>query len=86
MPYDETEFQQWYGDWAKKSGISSNPDDPEHFYDYRGAYRAGAQPQISPEDNRYHWPSQFKREGHSRLILNGVDTRTGKQIGGMNVR
>jgi hypothetical protein len=50
-----------------------NPDDPRHFYDWRAAYSAGATP-----DESGHWPSEFKREGHPRLIIDGIDTRTGE--------
>lgn len=75
----EKAFQQWYSKMARLTGINPNPDDPEHYYDYRSAYRAGAVPQISPEDNRYHWPSAFKREGHPRLILEGINTKTGER-------
>lgn len=76
-PEEERRFQLWYNGWARKTKIDPNPDDPRHFYDYRGAFRAGATPSMDPEDNRYHWPSAFKREGHPRLILDGMDTRTG---------
>ena len=72
---DEKAFRAWYADYAKRLRLNPNPDDPRHFYDYRAAYKAGAKPDASG-----HWPSKFKREGHPRLILNGIDTRTGKKI------
>src|SRR5258705_11391750 len=68
----EPAFQKWYAERASKLHINPNPDDPRHFYDYRAAYRAGAEP-----DSTGHWPSKFKLPGHPRLIINGVDTRTG---------
>jgi len=71
--FKEEEFQKWYKDQAKKTGINPNPDAPEHFYDYRAAYKAGAKPDASG-----HWPSEFKLEGHPNLYINGIDTRTGK--------
>ena len=70
---DEREFQEWYAGHAKKRGLNPNPDDPRHFYDYRAAFRAGAGP--GPDG---HWPSVFKREGHPRMVLDGVNTKTGK--------
>ena len=79
---DESKFKDWYVGWAKKSGIDTNPDDPNHKYDYRAAYKAGVGPSISKEDNRYHWPSQFKDADHPRRFINGIDTRTGKQATG----
>lgn len=69
----EPQFQDWYAGHAQNLGLNPDPDDPLHFYDYRAAFRAGAAP-----DETGHWPSQFKREGHPRLILDGVDTRTGQ--------
>lgn len=66
-------FDAWYADRAKKLGLNPNPDAPEHFYDYRAAYDAGAEPDASG-----HWPSKFKREGHPNLIVDGRDTRTGE--------
>lgn len=69
----ERQFRQWYSGHASRLGLNPNPDDPRHFYDYRAAFRAGARP-----DAQGHWPSQFKREGHPRLVIGGVDTRTGQ--------
>lgn len=69
----EQAFQSWYAGHAKAQGLNPNPDDPQHFYDYRAAYRAGATP--SPDG---HWPSQFKLEGHPRMIIDGVNTKTGQ--------
>lgn len=71
-PVDETKFQRWYAGHAKATGISANPDDPQHQYDYRAAFAAGAQP-----DAAGHWPSEFKRAGHPNLIVDGRDTRIG---------
>lgn len=73
-------FTDWYAQWAQKTGINKDPDDPKHFYDYRAAYDAGAFPTISPQDNKYHWPSEFKKEGHPNLIVAGVNTKTGKPV------
>jgi hypothetical protein len=67
---DEPGFQQWYAGHAKKLGLASNPDDPQHKYDYRAAYRAGAAP--GPDG---HWPSQFKADDHPNRFINGVDTK-----------
>lgn len=72
---DEPAFRAWYAIKAAEQGLNQNPDDPQHFYDYRAAYKAGAKP-----DTSGHWPSQFKREGHPNLIVDGVDTRTGQPV------
>lgn len=80
-PEEEKKFQSFYADIAKKSGINPNPDDPRHQYDYRGAWKSGAIPAPDPTDNnRLHWPSQFKDDDHPRRILQGIDTRTGRTM------
>jgi len=73
---DEAGFQRWYSGHAKTWGLSANPDDPEHHYDYRAAFRSGAKPDASG-----HWPSTFKGAGHENLIIEGRDTRTGQPVG-----
>ncbi len=77
---DEQEFQEWYAGWAEKTGINPNPDDPKHKYDYRAAFRAGVEPKISDQDGKYHWNSKFKDDDHPNLIVEGVNTKTGKSV------
>lgn len=69
---EEAAFQRWYAAHAARLGLDPNPDAPEHHYDYRAAFQAGAEP--SPDG---HWPSQFKGEEHPNRYVNGQDTRTG---------
>ena len=69
----EETFRAWYAKHAKERGLKPDPDDPLHFYDWRAAYKAGATP-----NKEGHWPSQFKREGHPNLEIEGIDTRTGQ--------
>ena len=76
MPIDEKKFQKWYTGHAKTLGLNPDPDDPKHYYDYRAAYEAGAIP-----DKTGHWPSTYKKEGHPRMIVNGVNTKTGEPVG-----
>ncbi len=68
----EPEFQRWYQGHAATLGLNSDPDDPQHFYDYRRAFAAGAGP-----DPAGHWPSQFKLAGHPNRYVGGIDTITG---------
>lgn len=75
-PPGESKFQQWYAGHAKRLGLSANPDDARHFYDYRAAFRAGANP-----DAEGHWPSRFKLPGHPRTIIAGMNTVTGQPAG-----
>lgn len=63
-PKEEEQFQRWYDKYATArpmSNISKNPDDVEHYYDYRGYWK----------DNRYnllppdrHFPDTYKLPGH----------------------
>lgn len=73
-PIDEARFQNWYRDVIGKRQamghpLNPNPDDPEHFYDYRAAFANGAD-----MGNDGHFPSQFKKVGNSRYTLNGMNT------------
>lgn len=79
-PYDEYSFQEWYRNWAQRTGININPDDPLHFYDYRAAWKERVTPTWDENLKEYHWPSKFKLEGHPRMILDGVNTKTGIKI------
>jgi hypothetical protein len=74
-PNEEQGFQTWYKGWAEKAGIDPDPDNPQHKYDYRGAYKAQVEPSMSPEDGMYHWPSRFKAADHPNRFVGGVDTR-----------
>lgn len=79
-PDNEQSFQNWYGSWARKSGINPNPDDPLHKYDYRAAYKSGAKPEVDPGDGKYHWPSEFKADDHPNRFVEGMDTKTGEPV------
>ncbi|MGH7468413.1 MAG: hypothetical protein ACRENP_10560 [Longimicrobiales bacterium] len=72
---DEGEFERWYAKHSAQLYFDPDPDNPLHFYDWRAAFRSGAEP-----DREGHWPSEFKREGHRRLVVYGVDTRTGQPV------
>lgn len=71
-PDDEAMFQTWYRARTAKAGLDPNPDAPEHKYDYRRAYIAGAAP-----DQTGHWPSEFKAPDHPNRFVDGIDTITG---------
>lgn len=70
---DDSGFDAWYSQMAKKHDLSPDPDSPEQMYDYRAAFKAGAKPDASG-----HWPSTFKRKGHPNEIVGGFNTRTGE--------
>lgn len=79
-PDEEPAFQEWYADRAKATGLNPNPDAPQHKYDYRAAFKAGAEPAISQEDGKYHWDSRFKMADHPNRYVNGIDTITGQPV------
>ena len=66
--FGEQEFMDWYKDVAAQRGYDPNPYDPEHHYDYRAAYNAGA-----GYDETGHWPSPFKDKGNERRYLSAQD-------------
>ncbi len=72
-PEEESQFQREYSIYAKNTGMSKNPDDPEHYYDYRGAWKGGAK--LNKIKSGEHMDSRFKLEGHPRTY---VDPRTDK--------
>ena len=77
---DEVMFQNWYKNLpiVLSGKMNPNPDDPEHFYDMRSAWlnSRGLNP-----DLQGHFPSEFKKIGHPRYFLGGVDTRDDFQAG-----
>ena len=67
-PEEDTEFLDWYSGVAEKSNLNPDPDDPRHYYDYRSAFKAGAE-----LDERKHLPSQFKHDLHPNRFVVGKD-------------
>ena len=74
-PKEEAEFQQAFAALAQQLGLAPDPDDPLHFYDYRGAWKAGA---MTP-DAELHFSSKYKLPGHPNRFVDGIDTITGKK-------
>lgn len=89
-PQDEAKFQAdmkaspWYAEFQKRFGeapdLSTNSN-----YDYRGAWKAGIQPQPDPyDDNSLHWPSalpngkELKSPDHPTLWKEHFMQATGK--------
>ena len=78
---EEVKFQEAYTAYSGAQGgkISSNPDDPRHFYDYRGLFKGtGA---ITP-DSQGHLTSKYKMEGHPNMYVDGIHTPSGKKFSG----
>lgn len=65
---EESRFIDWYKKIATELGLSLDPDDPRHYYDYRGYWKKYGESKagmvIDPEDNKWHFPDEFKLEGH----------------------
>ncbi|MFH2075566.1 MAG: hypothetical protein ABIJ57_09505 [Pseudomonadota bacterium] len=73
---EEKAFQEWYAGHAQRLRLNPDPDDPQQFYDYRAAFKAGEGPGA---DN--HWPSRYKSDDHPNLIVDGRNTKTGQLVG-----
>ena len=67
-PEDDAGFLDWYSDVAERSNLSSDPEDPRHYYDYKAAYEAGAD-----LDEGKHLPSKFKHDLHPNRFVVGKD-------------
>ena len=76
-PRQERKFQEEYSRVSRTLGLSPNPDDPQHFYDYRGLFKETGHLGVGPQK---HFPSKFKLAGHPNLIVGGIDTRTGQIV------
>lgn len=74
-PKEEAAFKKDYAKHAKIWKLDPNPDDPEHHYDYRKAWKKGHKP-----DSKGHWPSENKDSKHPNRYVNGEDTITGKRV------
>lgn len=71
--YDRARFLMWYAQQAARHKLDLDPDNPLHFYDWQTAWQRGARADASG-----HWPSEYKLIGHPNLIIDGIDTRTGR--------
>jgi hypothetical protein len=67
-PEEEKKFQGDYAKYSKNTGMSANPDDKEHYYDYRGAWKSGID--LTSKDVGDHLDSQHKLPGHPRTYVN----------------
>ena len=83
-PYDpnEIDFMNWYRSWSDKLGLDPDPYNPEHYYDYKSAWKNGVEPTYDAQTGEWHWPSEFKLEGHPREFITQpdgsvLDTKTG---------
>jgi hypothetical protein len=80
---EESRFQKDYSNLVQSLGssLAPNPDDPLHFYDYRGAWKAK---KLKPGPNS-HFPSEFKMPGHPNRFVDGVDTITGNPANELDI-
>ena len=68
---EEQQFQKDYSTYAKATGMNADPDNPKHYYDYRGLWKETGKLPAPGE----HGDSRFKLEGHPRTYVN---PKTGK--------
>lgn len=72
---EEERFQKDYATLATTQGLHPDPDHPEHYYNYRAAWKAG---KMAPGKTG-HFPSEFKLPGHPDRYVEGIDTITGRK-------
>jgi len=65
-PNMEKEFQAWHKKRAKKLGLNPDPDNPNHFYDYRGAWLKGHRTITG------HLPDTYKLPGHPTFSTESI--------------
>lgn len=87
---EEEAFRTDYSMVAARKGLDPNPDNPEHGYDYRGAWKdtpstskgpVANKPNFGPDEKSGHWPSKHKTKSNPRRVINGTDTKTGRGVG-----
>jgi hypothetical protein len=83
MPSDEDKFMGFYAHYASVGDLNPDPDNPEHYYDYRAWWKAMGKPdnvyqalksgdyapEYDGEDKSLHGPSEFKASDHPRRYV-----------------
>ncbi len=82
-PREEYRFQQTYKKMATKMGLSLDPDDPEHQYDWRALYKEDST--LTPNAEG-HFSSKYKLEGHKNMYIDGVKTKEPTPAPGVSQR
>jgi hypothetical protein len=83
-PDEEREFRKWYAKLSGQLKLGPNPDDREHYYDYRGFYDAAKRGEVvTPQKPGDHFTSQFKSPDHPDAYMKDrggrvFNTMTGK--------
>ncbi|MBA7491705.1 hypothetical protein ES702_02253 [subsurface metagenome] len=78
VPREEYRFRKDYKEMAVKKGLSSNPDDPLHYYDYRGLWKETGK--LEPDETG-HFPSKYKLKGHPDMYVKGIKTKEEEKPG-----
>ena len=60
----EAAFQEWYAKEAELNGWDPNPDDKEHYYDFRGYFNDNGDEIIAG-----HFPDTYKLPGHPMFSI-----------------
>ncbi len=79
----EIAFQSEYAKISKELGLNPNPDDPKHFYNYRGLFKETGSLEVGPQK---HFPSKYKLPGHPNLVVDGINTKTGVRTDTRNIQ
>lgn len=84
-------FDDWYDSLAKHIGLDPDPDDPRHFYDWKGLYRDVSSGKFGASINsRADLPNGYRRPVPSYFIQNSdgrlIDSRTGAEASYVGIR
>tara|TARA_R100001463_G_scaffold6572_3_gene21404 strand:+ start:178 stop:504 length:327 start_codon:yes stop_codon:yes gene_type:complete len=85
----QKDFKTWYAHWSKKLNLDPDPNHWRHFYDYKAAHKANAEPKYNKEDKKFHWDSKFKSDFHpNRFVFDKgkwLDSKYNKNVSFSNV-
>ena len=78
-PEDEKVFQDWFRRTVveKQLHINPDPDNPLHYYDFRGAWKAGFEPEVGG-----HWPDTWKTPGHPTFSTESINAKYAPELAG----
>jgi len=73
-PAEEAKFRDWYREMATRNRLCPDPDDPRHYYDYRGYWKEylplpGSHGTLT-EHGDYRFPDRYKLPGHPNPPVN----------------
>ena len=72
------DFNKCYAAVAEANNLSPNPDDPEHYYDYRGYFK---EHNNAAEEIKGHFDDKYKLPGHETFSIESKYYKPGMMAG-----